>query len=187
MSHVFSRRHLQSDRFWAKGLWTLREKICVSFMCTCRSHAVFPPGLCMFTCPRAYSLCSFSWQRTAYAEEAACRYIKQPNTHTSCMTLLISSLLVISFLTPFCVETLTFLSGTFFFFDTEMSYRLIPCEVSQWRLLCVNTWRGQTRVQHDFSTWNYVMNTYTMSLSFSTFLGFPQLLQWRNDEFICRG
>lgn len=101
--------------------------VCVSFLCTCRSHPVFPPGLYMYMCPSLnVALCvPFSRQCTAHSEEAACRYIWRLKTLSlrRCMSLLISPffLVILCFLNLFffsfpppCVETVTFLWGVDF-------------------------------------------------------------------------
>lgn len=100
--------------------------VCFSFLCTCRSHPVFPPGLYMYMCPSLnVALCvPFSRQCTAHSEEAACRYIWRLKTLSlrRCMSLLISPffLVILCFLNPFfflsppCVETVTFLWGVDF-------------------------------------------------------------------------
>lgn len=85
----------------AKGLWTFWSWKCmrVSFFCTCRSHTVFPPGLYMYMCPSLnIALCVPFLDNALHIQKRQPVGIYKRNALTSCMTLLISSsLLVISF------------------------------------------------------------------------------------------
>ncbi len=48
----------------------------------------------------------------------------------------------------------------------------------------MNTLELYSKLYRYLTPWNYVMNANTMSLSFSMFLGFPQLIQCRNDDYM---
>lgn len=97
--------------------------MCVSFFCTCRSHIVFPPGLSM--CPSLnVAFCVPFLDNALHIQKRQPVGIWRWNTLTSCMALLIASLLnIFLFSTLFLCGN--FLWGVYFFLLFKKSHCLM--------------------------------------------------------------